>query len=64
MPDNDLDYFQQRAETELKMAQQSDTAEATAAHYKLADDYLTRVEALRASAATQKSGPDEETSAT
>tara|TARA_R110000787_G_scaffold47925_5_gene115840 strand:+ start:454 stop:714 length:261 start_codon:yes stop_codon:yes gene_type:complete len=53
MPDDDLDYLQRRVETELEMAQRSETPEVTAAHYKLAEAYLERVEALRASAAAE-----------
>lgn len=63
MRDDDLDYFQRRAETELEMAQQSDTQEVTAAHYKLAEEYLARVEALGASASAETGGPGGEASA-
>lgn len=63
MPDDDLDYFQRRAETELTMAQRSETRGATAAHYKLAEEYLARVEALGASATTETGQPGGEASA-
>lgn len=36
-------YFEQRAKEELELAQQATTAEATKAHYKLANLYLERV---------------------
>ena len=57
MRDDDLDYFQRRAETELEMAQRSETREATAAHYNLAEEYLALVEALGATAAAETGGP-------
>ncbi len=50
MFDDDLDYLERRAKTELEMAQRSETPEATGVHYKLAEAYLERVEALRGSA--------------
>lgn len=51
MADDDLAYLQRRAEAELELAQRSETPEVTAAHYKLAEAYLDRVEALKAGAA-------------
>ena len=62
MLDDDLDYFQRRAETELEMAQQSDKQGVTAAHYKLAEEYLARVKALRTPAAAETGGPGGEAS--
>ena len=47
MPQEDLDYLQRRAESELEMAQQSESPEATAAHYQLAEAYLERIEAQK-----------------
>lgn len=60
MPDDELDYLQRRVETELEMAQRSETPEVTAVHYKLAEAYLERVEALRVSAADEAGEPDGE----
>lgn len=40
--DDDV-YFEQRAQEELELAQQATTAEATEAHYRLANLYLERV---------------------
>lgn len=60
MTDDDLDYLQRRAETELEMAQRSEAPEVMAAHYKLAKAYLERVEALRASAADEAGESDGE----
>ena len=60
MPDDDVDYLQHRAQTELGMAQRSETPEVTAVHYKLAKAYLKRVEALRESAADEAGEPDGE----
>lgn len=57
MSNDDLDYLEGRAQTELEMAQRSQTPEVTAAHYKLAEAYLERVEALRTSAAAEPGGP-------
>ena len=56
MPDDDLAYLQRRVEAELEMAQRSETPEATAAHYKLAEAYLERIEVLRISAAAVPGG--------
>jgi len=61
--DDDLDYLQRRAEKELEMAQRSVAPEVTAAHYKLAEAYLERVEVLRASAAAEPDGPRGEAAA-
>ncbi|MDM7957982.1 hypothetical protein [Blastomonas sp.] len=61
--DDDLDYLQRRAEKELEMAQRSETPEVTAAHYKLAEAYLERVEVLRASAAAEPGEPGGEAAA-
>ena len=62
MSDDDLNYFEGRAQTELEMAQRSETPEVTAAHYNLAEAYLERVDALRASATTEPGGPGGEAS--
>lgn len=43
MQREDETYFEQRAKEELELAQQATTAEATKAHYKLANLYLERV---------------------
>jgi hypothetical protein len=56
IPDDDLAYLQRRVEAELEMAQRSETPEATAAHYKLAEAYLERIEVLRISAAAVPGG--------
>ena len=40
---DDHSYFQQRAEAELKMAEQSQAPQAVRAHYELAQRYLDRV---------------------
>ena len=56
MPQEELDYLQRRAEAELEMAQRSESPEATAAHYQLAEAYLDRVEAQK-EAAKGEGGP-------
>ena len=43
MTDNDINYYQRRAEAELVMAQQATLPEVVSAHYQLADAYLERV---------------------
>jgi hypothetical protein len=40
---NDGDYYYERAEAELKMAQQSDVPQAVKAHYVIANYYLDHV---------------------
>lgn len=45
--EQELDYLQRRAEAELEMAQRSQSPEATAAHYQLAEAYLDRIDAER-----------------
>ena len=57
MSDDDLDYLEGRAQTELEMAQRSESPAVTAAHYQLAEAYLERVETLRASAAAEPGAP-------
>lgn len=48
MPNDELDYLQRRAQTELELAQRSVTPEVTAAHDKLAEAYFDRVRVLKA----------------
>lgn len=50
MAEDDTDYLQRRAEEELEMAQRAGSPEATATHYKLANAYLERIEAVGRSA--------------
>jgi hypothetical protein len=40
---DDITYFHQRAEAELKMAEKSVAPQAVKAHYELAGHYLDRV---------------------
>lgn len=47
---DDTDYLQHRAEEELEMAQRAGSPEATVVHYKLANAYLERIEAVNRSA--------------
>lgn len=47
MAEDDLDYFERRAEMELEIAQNCEMREVMAVHYALAELYLERVEALR-----------------
>ena len=56
MPQHELDYLRRRAEAELEMAQRSETPEATAAHYQLAEAYLEQIQAQEA--APGEEGPD------
>lgn len=63
MPDNDLDYLQRRAETELELAQRSESPDVKAAHYGLAEAYLERMDALRGSAALDSGASDGEAAA-
>lgn len=60
MTADNLDYFQQRAEAELELAQTAEHANAVRAHYTLAGYYLDLVhndEAQSALAATDKAEP-------
>ena len=60
MTADNLDYFQQRAEAELELAQTAEHANAVRAHYTLAGYYLDLVhndEAQSALAATGKAEP-------
>jgi hypothetical protein len=40
---SDTEYYYQRAETELEMAQRSDDPSAVKVHYTLASHYLERI---------------------
>jgi hypothetical protein len=57
-PGEDLQYLQRRAEEELEAAQRSTVPEVTAAHYQLAEAYLERLDAKRATPASSR-GADE-----
>ncbi|EAT09463.1 hypothetical protein NYF14_09910 [Sphingobium sp. 10 DY56-G10] len=57
-PGEDLRYLQRRAEEELEMAQRSIVPEATAAHYRLAEAYLDRIEANEVAAASGQSAAE------
>ena len=48
MPDDDLAYFERRAEQELQLAQQAVDPQVVAAHYRLAELYLERLSTERA----------------
>jgi hypothetical protein len=48
VPDDDLAYFERRAEQELQLAQQAVDPQVVAAHYRLAELYLERVSTKRA----------------
>ncbi|HEY0445686.1 MAG TPA: hypothetical protein VGD19_04460 [Allosphingosinicella sp.] len=41
--DDDVDYYQQRAEQEIELAQRADDQRAVQAHYQLASAYLDRI---------------------
>ena len=43
MSREELDYYQQRAEAEIEMAQRAEHARAVQAHYQLASAYLDRI---------------------
>ena len=43
MSDQDLEYFQRRAEQETELAQRAADARAVRVHYELASAYLERV---------------------
>lgn len=43
MSDDDQNYYRQRAETELELAQRAQRPETVSAHYRLAEAYLERV---------------------
>jgi len=40
---DDRDYFERRAETEIKLAQRATHASAVNAHYQMASAYLDRI---------------------
>ncbi|MBB4050284.1 hypothetical protein [Sphingomonas zeae] len=48
MIDDDIVYFQHRAETEIELAQLATSSKIVAAHYKMADAYFEKIDALRA----------------
>ena len=39
----DVDYFQQRAEAEIELAQRAENSRVVQAHYQLASAYLDRI---------------------
>ena len=39
----ELDYYEQRAEAEIELAQQSKNSQAVQAHYQLATAYLDKI---------------------
>ena len=43
MATNDVEYFEQRAEAEIELAQRATDARAVQAHYQLATQYLDRI---------------------
>lgn len=49
--EDDLEYFQRRAEEELELAQKADVPAVVSAHYELAENYLDRVDRNAAEAA-------------
>lgn len=49
VPDDDLSYFQHRAEEEVKRAQEATLPEVVAAHHILSELYLERVARVRES---------------
>ena len=46
--EDDREYYQHRAEQELALAQKADVPAVVAAHYKLAEKYLDRVDGAAA----------------
>ncbi|MFD1788548.1 hypothetical protein ACFSC3_13325 [Sphingomonas floccifaciens] len=56
MTEDDIEYFQHRAEVELEMAQRAVTPEVMVPHVELANAYLEQVEALKRSASEQEDG--------
>lgn len=48
VPDDNLAYFERRAEQELRLAQQAVDPQVVAAHYRLAELYLERLSTERA----------------
>ena len=43
MPQNELEYYERRAEAEIELAQKADHSAAVRAHYELASAYLDRI---------------------
>lgn len=43
MAHEELDYYEQRAEAEIELAQQSNNSRAVQAHYQLATAYLDKI---------------------
>jgi len=56
---SDLDYFQRRAEREIRSAQGASEPAVVEAHYKLAESYLERVAQLREAAGQPRKAPAE-----
>ncbi|TFI59794.1 hypothetical protein E2493_02865 [Sphingomonas parva] len=46
-PEDEIEYFQARAEQELELAQKANAPEVVAAHFEMASEYLERVAALQ-----------------
>lgn len=46
MSQDDIGYFQRRAEYELELAQQATHPNVVAAHYRLANAYLERIDTV------------------
>lgn len=57
VPDDDLAYFERRAEQELQLAQQAVDPQVVAAHYRLAELYLERLSTGRAAELVSAGGP-------
>ena len=51
MAGDDLDYFEQRAEAEIALAQRAGDERVVQAHYELASAYLDRIYGERIAAA-------------
>jgi hypothetical protein len=43
MPQEDLNYYERRAEAEIQLAQRSPSTRAVQAHYQLATAYLDKI---------------------
>ena len=56
MSQDDLNYFERRAEAELALAQRARHARAVKAHYELASAYLDRIHGDAAAAGTDGRG--------
>lgn len=53
MSREELDYYQQRAEAEIELAQRAEHARAVQAHYQLASAYLDRIHGAAPKAAPE-----------